>query len=480
MKQMNLSMLCDFYEFTMSNGYCSAGFLNRTAYFDLFFRSIPDHAGFAVAAGLQQLTEFIDDMHFSEEDIDFLRSKKLFHEDFLTYLRTFHFSGDIYAIPEGTPVFPNEPLLIVRAPVIEAQLLETFALLTLNHQSLIATKANRIVRAAQGRPVLEFGSRRAQGADGAILGARAAYIGGCSGTACTVTDQHYHVPAGGTMAHSWVQMFDTEYDAFKAYCKVYPNNATLLVDTYNTLQSGVPNAIRAIKEVLLPLGIEQFGIRIDSGDIAYLSKKTRKMLVDAGLGSCKIVVSNALDEYLIRDLLLQGAEIDVFGVGERLITSKSAPVFDGVYKLAAIDAGDGTIIPKIKISDNTAKITNPHFKRVYRLFDRESGNAIADQICLFSERIDNHMPLTLFDPENPRKRKELSNFTAHELLVPVYINGVKVYESPSITQIREHCEKQVACLWEEVKRFENPHTYYVDLSEKLWAVKNDLLTKYKA
>jgi nicotinate phosphoribosyltransferase len=479
MKQVNLSMLCDFYEFTMSNGYFKAGFLNKTAYFDMFFRSIPDHAGFAIAAGLQQIIEYIEELHFSDEDVDYLRSKKIFSEDFLRYLRTFRFSGDIYAVPEGTPVFPNEPLLIVRAPIIEAQLLETFILMEINHQSLIATKANRIVRAAQGRTVLEFGSRRAQGADGAILGARAAYIGGCSGTACAVTDQIYSVPAGGTMAHSWVQLFDSEYEAFKIYCQLYPQQTTLLVDTYNTLKSGVPNAIRAIQEVLVPQGITQCAIRIDSGDISYLSKQARSMLRDAGLGQCQIVASNALDEYLIRDLLLQGAEIDVFGVGERLITSKSSPVFDGVYKLAAIEAADGAIIPKLKISDNTAKITNPHFKKVFRLYDKDSGKAIADQICLFNEQIEAGKPLTIFDPDNRWKSKDITNFNTRELLVPVFKNGVKVYDSPSIDHIRAYCAKQVALLWDEVKRFENPHTYYVDLSEKLWTIKNELLSCHK-
>lgn len=472
-------MLCDFYEFTMSSGYFDTGYAEKTAYFDMFFRTIPDHAGFAIAAGLQQLIEYIEDLHFSDDDIEYLRSKKLFGEDFLNYLKYFRFSGDLYAIPEGTPVFPNEPLLIIRAPIIEAQLLETYLLMEINHQSLIATKANRIVRAASNRPVLEFGSRRAQGADGAILGARAAYIGGCSGTACTAADELFHVPAGGTMAHSWVQMFDTEYEAFRTYCTLYPQNTTLLVDTYNTLKSGVPNAIRAIKEILIPQGIRQYAIRIDSGDIAYLSKQARKMMQDAELGNCKIVVSNALDEHLIRDLLLQGAEIDVFGVGERLITSKSAPVFDGVYKLAAIEMPDGTIKPKIKISDNTSKITNPHFKKVCRLFDKDSGKAIVDQICLFDEIIDTGKPLAIFDPENPRKVKELDNFNVRELLVPVFINGRKVYTSPPIDQIRSYCLQQVELLWDEIKRFENPHTYYVDLSEKLWTVKNELLDHFK-
>lgn len=480
MKKINLSMLCDFYEFTMSNGYFNTGITNKTAYFDMFFRSIPDDAGFAIAAGLQQIVEYIEELHFSDDDIEFLRSKKLFSDGFLSYLKSFRFSGDIYAVPEGTPVFPNEPMLIVRAPIIEAQLLETYVLLALNHQSLIATKANRIVRAAQGRPVLEFGSRRAHGADAAIQGARAAYIGGCSGTSCTVTDELYAVPAGGTMAHSWVQMFDSELDAFKSYCTLYPKQTTLLVDTFDTIGSGVPNAIRAIKEILVPQGINQFSIRIDSGDISYLSKQARKMMTDAGLGNCKIVASNALDEYQIRGLLVQGAEIDIFGVGERLITSKSSPVFDGVYKLAAIESAGGSIIPKIKISDNISKITNPHFKKVMRLFDKESGKAVADQICLYNESIDSDKPYTVFDHDTVRNSKIISNFKVQELLVPIFINGINIYNAPSIDHIRNYCAKQVELLRDEVKRFENPHMHHVDLSEKLWTVKNELLSQYKA
>ena len=368
-EKLNLSMLCDFYELTMGNGYFSHGMMDQITYFDVFFRSVPDNGGFAIAAGLEQVIDYIENLHFSAADIEYLRSRSLFSEDFLSYLANFRFTGDIYAIPEGTPVFPREPLLTVRAPAIQAQLIETFVLLSLNHQSLIATKANRIVRAARGRAVLEFGSRRAQGADGAILGARAAYIGGCNGTACTISDQLYGVPAGGTMAHSWVQMFDSQYDAFRAYCETYPHNATLLVDTYNTLKSGIPDAIRAFNDVLKPLGIKKCGIRLDSGDLAYLTRQARRMLDDAGWTECSITVSNALDEYLISDLLAQNACIDCFGVGERLITAKSEPVFGGVYKLAAVETADGTIIPKIKISENVTKITNPHFKKVFRLFD---------------------------------------------------------------------------------------------------------------
>lgn len=464
----NLTMLCDFYELTMAGGYFKTGLHRRNAYFDVFFRSVPDGGGFAIAAGLEQIADYIKNLHFSKEDIAYLRSKKIFSEDFLEYLGDFRFTGDIYAVPEGTPVFPYEPVITVRAPAIEAQLIETYLLLQINHQSLIATKANRIVRAAQGRAVLEFGSRRAQGADGAVLGARAAYIGGCAGTACTLSDELYGVPAGGTMAHSWVQMFDCEYEAFEAYCRLYPHSATLLVDTYNTLKSGVPNAIKAFKNILLPQGITDFAIRLDSGDISYLSKKARRMLDEAGLSCCRITASNALDEYLIRDLMMQGAEIDTFGVGERLITAKSSPVFGGVYKLAAVEDENGNIVPKIKISENTAKITNPHFKRLYRFYDRESGKALADELCLRDEVIDEAEPHTIFDQNAVWKTKTLTDFTVRDLQVQVFKNGEQVLELPALDDIRAYCASQVETLWDEVKRFENPHTYYVDLSERLW------------
>ena len=378
-------------------------------------------------------------------------------------------------MPEGTPIFPGEPILTVRAPAVEAQFIETYVLLMLNHQSLIATKSNRIVRAAQGRPVSEFGSRRAQGADAAVLGARASYIAGCTGTACTLADRVYGTPAGGTMAHSWVQMFPDEYTAFKTYCELYPHSATLLVDTYNVLQSGVPNAIRAFREVLLPQGITDCAIRLDSGDLTYLSKKARKMLDDAGLPQCKIVASNSLDEYLIRGLLLQGAKLDSFGVGERLITSKSEPVFGGVYKLSAVEDDQGNIIPKIKISENPAKITNPHFKKVYRLFENSTGKAIADLICVHDEVIDPAKPLELFDPEVTWKRKTITDFTVRELLVPIFLRGELVYQQPGIEEMRSWCAGQIATLWDEVTRFENPHNYYVDLSQKLWDIKQTLL-----
>ena len=458
----------------MANGYFELGKSDEIAYFDVFFRKVPDGGGFAIAAGLEQVIDYINDLHFTKEDIDFLRTKNIFSEGFLEYLADFSFTGDIYAVPEGTPIFPNEPIMTVRAPSVEAQFIETFVLLCLNHQSLIATKANRVVRAADGRPVMEFGSRRAQGADGAILGARAAYIGGCAATACTISDRDYAIPATGTMAHSWVQMFDSEYDAFVSYCKLYPNNATLLVDTYDVLKSGIPNAIRAFREVLLPQGITKCGIRLDSGDITYLTKKARKMLDEAGLTDCKIVVSNSLDENIIRDIILQGAKIDSFGVGERLITAKSNPVFGGVYKLVAKER-DGEVIPKIKISENPEKITNPHFKKVYRIFDGETDIAIADLLCVYDEEIDTSEPLTLFDPIETWKKKTVTNYKIRELLVPVFKNGKCVYNLPHISEIQQYCKREVAALWDEVKRFENPHRYYVDLSKKLWDIKHRLL-----
>ncbi len=475
MKTDSLSMLCDFYELTMGNGYLQSGMDKQITYFDVFFRRIPDDGGFAIAAGLEQVVDYIQSLHFNDEDISFLRGKGLFSEEFLSYLRAFRFTGDIYAVPEGTPVFPGEPILTVRAPAIEAQIIETFILLTLNHQSLIATKANRIVRAAQGRPVAEFGSRRAQGADGAVLGARASYIAGCSGTACTLTDERFGVPASGTMAHSWVQMFEDEYTAFHTYCEIYPEHATLLVDTYNTLKSGIPNAIRAFNDVLRPRGITNCAIRIDSGDITYLSKKARQMLDAAGWTDCKIVASNSLDENIIRDILMQGACIDSFGVGERLITSKSEPVFGGVYKLAAIEDVQGHIIPKIKISENTTKITNPHFKKVMRIYSKDSGQALADLLCVHDEEIDVDRPLEIFDPDYIWKRKTFTDYTVRELLVPVFRAGKLVYQLPDIETIRSYCLDQIDHLWDEVKRFENPHRYYVDLSQKLWDIKQSLL-----
>lgn len=479
MKIENLTMLTDFYELTMANGYFEHGLKDEIAYFDMFFRKVPDNGGFAIMAGLKQVIDYIENLKFSDEDIKFLRSKNIFCEEFLSYLKDFKFACDVWAIPEGTPIFPHEPIITVRGPVIQAQFIETMVLLSINHQSLIATKANRIVRAAEGRAVMEFGSRRAQGYDGAIYGARAAYIAGCCGTACTISERNDGIPALGTMAHSWVQLFDSEYDAFAAYAKTYPGACVLLVDTYNVLKSGIPNAIKVFRDILVPAGYRPKGIRIDSGDIAYLSKHARKMLDDAGFPDCTITASNSLDEYIIRDTLQQGAQIDNFGVGERLITSKSEPVFGGVYKLAAVEK-NGEIIPKIKISENTEKITNPHFKQVYRLFSKESGEAIADVITLFDEEIDDKKPYEIFDPEHTWKRKTLTNFKAEKLTTLIFSKGKRVYDSPDVHEIKERCSYEIGRLWDEVKRFEFPHKYYVDLSPKLWEIKNTLLKKYSA
>ncbi len=473
--ERNLTMLTDFYELTMANGYFENGMGDTISYFDLFFRNVPENGGFAIMAGLDQAIDYMNNLKFDDDDIDFLRSKGIFCEDFLTYLKNFEFKCDVWAIPEGTPIFPNEPVMTVRGPAIQAQFVETMLLICINHQSLIATKANRIVRAAEGRPVMEFGSRRAQGFDGAIYGARAAYIGGCCGTACTITDKEMGTPALGTMAHSWIQMFDSELEAFRAYAKSYPKGTTLLVDTYNVLKSGVPNAITVFKE-MRARGEKPAGIRIDSGDITYLSKCARQMLDDEGFPDVKIVASNSLDEYIIRDILMQGAKIDSFGVGERLITSKSEPVFGGVYKLAAIEK-DGEIIPKIKVSENVTKITNPDFKEVWRLFDTSTGKAIADVLTCRGEVIDDTRPYVIFDPEHTYKRKLLSNFSAVKLMERIFDGGKCVYASPSAEDIKAYCAAQLDTLWDELKRFEYPHKYYVDLSQKLWDKKNKLLEK---
>ncbi len=473
-KETTLSLLCDFYELTMGRGYFAAGMADQIAYFDVFFRTVPDGGGYAIAAGLEQIAEYVRDLHFDDSDMEYLRSKKLFDEDFLAYLKNFRFTGDIWAMPEGTVIFPGEPIMTVRAPLIEAQLIETYVLLQINHQSMIATKASRIVRAADGRAVSEFGSRRAHGESAAVLGARAAYIAGCAGTACALSDKLYGVPAGGTMAHSWVQTFDNEYDAFATYCRLYPDAPTLLVDTYNVLKSGIPNAIRAVKDVLWPMGKKKCAIRLDSGDITYLTRKARAMLDAAGLSDCKIVVSNSLDEHIITQILRQGAQVDAFGVGERLITSASTPVFGAVYKLAAIEK-DGVYTPKIKVSENTAKITNPGFKNVYRLYSRDSGKAEADLLTLRDEVVDDSGSIELFDPQHTWKRKVLEDFTARELLVPIFKNGVCIYDFPTLAQIRENCRREIDSMWGEVLRFENPHNYYVDLSEKLWDLKHEML-----
>lgn len=476
--ERNLSMLVDFYEFTMSNGYFENNLNDKIVYFDMFFRKNPDNAGFAITAGLEQLIEYIKGLSFNEKDIEYLRSRKLFNEEFLDYLLNFKFTGDIYAIKEGTPVFPNEPLLTIRAKVIEAQLIETMLLLTINHQSLIATKANRIKRAAEGREVLELGARRSQGYDAAIYGARAAYIGGIDGTANTIADEIFGIKAVGTMAHSWIQLFGDEYKAFATYAKTYPDNCILLIDTYNVLKSGIINAIRVSKDILEPQGKEIKGIRLDSGDLAYLSKEVRKILNINGLEKCKIIASNSLDEYIISDLMTQGACIDVFGVGERLITAKSEPVFGGVYKLVAVEE-NGKISPRIKLSENIEKVTNPGYKTVWRLFDKESNKAIADVLTLGDEIIDDSKEYEIFDPVYTWKRQLLTNYYAKKIQVPIFINGECVYKSPNLEEIRKYSLEQVDSLWDEVKRFNNPQGYYVDLSEKLWNLKNDMIKKFR-
>ena len=471
--KLNLTMLTDFYELTMADGYFETGMAEDIAYFDMFFRKVPDGGGFAIMAGLEQTIDYLKNLKFTEEDIEYLRSQNMFCEEFLDYLRKFEFKCDVWAVPEGTPIFPHEPIVTVRGPVMQAQFIETMVLLTINHQSLIATKANRIVRAAKGRPVMEFGTRRAHGAEAAIFGARAAYIGGCAGTACTIADRDYGIKALGTMAHSWVQMFPDEYTAFKKYAEIYPQNCTLLVDTYNVLKSGVPAAIRVFKE----MKPETMGIRIDSGDVTYLTKKARKMLDDAGLKDCKIVVSNSLDEYIIRDVLLEGACIDSFGVGERLITAKSEPVYGGVYKLAALET-NGELIPKIKISENIEKITNPGFKGLFRLYDKTTGKARGDVITVAGETIPEQDEYVIFDPNAVWKKTKVTNYTVRNLQVPIFKEGKCVYESPSIEEIKDYCKEQIDTLWDETLRFENPQTYYVDLSQKLWDMKHRLLEEH--
>jgi len=475
--ERNLTMLVDFYELTMANGYLDNNVGNKIAYFDMFFRKVPDGGGYCIMAGVQQLIEYLSNLKFTKDDIDYLKSKNIFSEKFLDYLKDFKFSCDVWAVPEGNPVFPNEPLVIVRGPVIEAQFVETMILLTINHQTLIATKANRICKAAQGRPVMEFGSRRAQGYDGAIYGARASIIGGCSSSACTIAEEMFGIPASGTMAHSWVQLFPTEYDAFVAWAKTYPDNCTLLIDTYNVLKSGLKNAIKVFDEVLKPLGVRPKGVRIDSGDITYLTKKCREILDKAGYEDCQIIISNSLDEFIIRDVLTQGAKVDAFGVGERLITAKSEPVFGGVYKLSAIEE-NGKIIPKIKISENEEKITNPGFKKIYRIFEKNTDKAIADLITLHDEIIDESKPLEIFDPVYTWKRKKVKNYYVKELLVKIFDKGVPVYESPSVMEIKEYAKQETEKLWSEVLRIENPHSYYVDLSTNLWKLKQSLLHQY--
>lgn len=470
----NLTMLTDFYEITMAAGYFEEGYEDKICVFDMFFRRVPDGGGFAICAGLDQLIRSLENLSFTEEDIAYLRSRKCFGERFLDYLRRFQFCCSVWAMPEGTPIFPGEPIVTVEGPAIQAQLLETMLLVNMNHQSLIATKANRIVRAAQGRAVAEFGARRAQSYDAAVLGARASYIGGVASTSCVMAARDFGIPASGTMAHSWVQMFPSEYDAFRRYAELYPDNCVLLVDTYSVTRSGVPNAIRAFDDVLKPLGIRPRGVRIDSGDIAYLSKRARKMLDAAGYPDCTIVASNSLDEYIVRDLILQDAKVDSFGIGENLITSKSEPVFGGVYKLAAVKDGE-TYIPKIKVSESVEKLTTPYPKEVWRIYDNETGKAMADYITIRGESVETANGITLFDPVETWKARTFTGCSAKKLLVPVFAEGKKVYTSPSIEQIRSFCAAQVATLWDEVTRFENPHRYYVDLSRRLWDERQRLL-----
>lgn len=478
LKEENLTLLCDFYEFAMANGYFEAGMGEKIVYFDMFYRTVPDNASYSIIAGLEQVIDYIENLHFSDEDIDFLRTKKIFHEDFLEYLRNFKFECDVWALREGTVVFPQEPIIIVKGPIMQAQMLETMILLTINHQSMVATKANRIVTAAKGRPVVEFGSRRAQGYTGANLGARASYIGGCAGTANTLAEKLYGVPALGTMAHSWVQLFGSEYEAFKTYAQVYPNNCLLLVDTYDTLKEGIPNAIRVWNEELVPKGIRPKGIRIDSGDIAYLSKKARVMLDEAGFSDAIIMASNSLDEWTIESILTQGAKLDSFGVGERLITSKSSPVFGGVYKLVAYEE-NGEIVPTIKISENVAKITTPGFKSLYRIYDKSTMKAEADVVCLNSEKLDELDELEIFHQIYTWKRKKFTNFVAKNLMVKVFEKGKLVYDMPTLEEIKDYAQKELASLWDEVKRLENPHEYIVDLSQDLWDIKDRLLKEHR-
>ena len=476
MTEKNLTMIMDLYELTMANGIFTSDMRDTVTYFDMFFRRVPDDGGYAIMAGLEQLIEYMNNLRFGEDDIEYLKNLNLFSDEFIDYLKDFKFTCDVWAVPEGTVIFPHEPIVTVRGPAMQALMLETMLLLTINHQSLIATKANRIVRAANGRPVMEFGARRAHGYGAAYYGARAAIIGGCAGTSCLLTAKDFGVAASGTMAHSWVQLFDDEYTAFKTYAEKYPDSCMLLVDTYNVLKSGIPNAIKVFDDVLKPLGKRPLGIRIDSGDITYITKKARKMLDDAGYSDCKICISNSLDEYLIRDMIFQGAQVDSYGVGERLITASSEAVFGGVYKLAAVEK-KGEIIPKIKISENAAKITLPGVKIPWRLYDRETGKAIADVIALNTEKIDQSEPYEIFDPDHNWKRKVVTDFIAKKLQVKIFENGKQVYVSPSVKEIAKYRAEQVDSLWDEVKRFENPHTYYVDLSEELWNLRHELLNQ---
>ena len=474
----NLTLMTDLYQLTMMQGYYCNKAQNETVIFDAFFRKNPQDGGYAIMAGLEQLIEYVKNLRFSPEDIQYLTDLKLFEPDFLNYLADFSFSGDIYAIPEGNLMFPREPMIKVIAPIMEAQLIETAILNIINHQSLIATKASRICYAARGDGIMEFGLRRAQGPDAGIYGARAAMIGGCIATSNVLAGKLFHVPVSGTHAHSWIMSFPDEYTAFKTYAQLYPSSCILLVDTYDTLKSGVPNAIRVfhkMREAGIPL--TRYGIRLDSGDLAYLSKKARTMLDNAGFTDAIISASNDLDEFLISSLKAQGAAITSWGVGTNLITSKDCPAFGGVYKLAAIKGSDGSFIPKIKLSENSEKITNPGNKTIYRIYDKDTGKIKADLICLVGEVFDENKPLLLFDPLEPWKKTKLKagTYTMKELLVPVFQNGVCVYQSPCVMDIREICQKDLDTLWDETRRLVNPHQVYVDMSSKLYDTKINLL-----
>ncbi len=476
MDNRDLSLVMDFYELTMSQVYFNEGKQDEVVTFDLFYRKNPDNAGYSICAGLEQVVDFVKRFKFTKKDLEYLESTKQFTSDFLEYLKNFKFKGDIFAIPEGTPVFPNEPIIRVKGNIIEAQLLETALLLCINHQTMIATKAHRIVEAAEGRAIMEFGARRSHNFDAAIYGARAAYIGGVVGTATTYAGKEFGMPALGTMAHSFVQSFNTELEAFKAYCRSYPENAVLLLDTYDTLKSGLPNAIKAAKEELEPKGYRLKGVRIDSGDMAYLSKKIRRALDNAGMQDCTIVVSNSLDEYLIASLLKQGAQIDTMGVGENLICSKSNPVFGGVYKLSSIYTNNKAI-PKIKRSENIEKITNPGYKDLYRIYDKETNMAVADLMCLHKEKILEDEDLTIYHQMNTWKNKTFKKgtFKLRPLLEPIFKKGKLVYNLPTLDEIREYSKKEFKTIWEEIKRFEYPQIYYVDLTRKLSNLKHKML-----
>ena len=472
----NLSLLMDYYELTMSYSYFLEKKHEQIAVFDVFFRDIPDKGGYAIFAGLEQVIEYINNFHFSLEEINYLKNKKIFSDGFLNYLENIKLNLTIYSVKEGTPIFPNEPIMVVKGPLLHCQLVETFILLTINHQSLIATKTKRIVNEANGRAVMEFGARRAQGYDAANYGARAAYIAGAIGTSNTYCDYLFDVNALGTMAHSYVQSFASEYEAFLSYARSYPDSTLLLVDTYNTLKQGIPNAIKVHNEYLKPRGSYLKGIRIDSGDLAYLSKEARKMLDEAGLKETKITVSNSLDEFSIRTLLQQGAQIDTFGVGERLITAKSDPVFGGVFKLSAL-MENGVLVPKIKLSDNVSKMTTPGFKQIQRMYDKEN-KAIADVVTFFDEVIDESKPFVLFDPIFPWKYKEIEGFKVKKIQEPIFLDGKQVYKCPSLKDVRNYCELEMKTLWEEMLRLDFPHQYYVDLSKTLWEKKQELIKKY--